>query len=207
MNLTLCCTIRIMTKKFFASLRNDGKEVPNGDEKKRNKKNKKKKASTIEPTASGYVSDTESEMLEARLTKKNGSTNDLKRSEDKLKAKMEASTIEPMASGYVNAVEDDKFGSESRIKENGSTNALERGEDKEDEKKNRKRKGSTIEPTASGRRFVLALTFDFLLPTDYVFFSKFFLGRYMSHDKNPSMGDMNGDSPSLTIEGQLLEMS
>ncbi|GKC44384.1 DNA glycosylase, partial [Tanacetum coccineum] len=216
-----------------ADIINDGKEVPNGDEvqektqssdaivtkkKKRNKKNKKKKASTIGPTASGYVSDTESEMLEARLTKKNGSTNDLKRSEDKLKAKMEASTIEPMASGYVNAVEDDKFGSESRIiKENGSTNALERGEDKEDEKKNRKRKASTIEPTASG--YVSPSEDDKFGSANAIELSegtvekkkkkkkKSRSRRYMSHDKNPSMGDMNGDSPSLTIEGQLPEMS
>nr|GEW28095.1 RNA-directed DNA polymerase, eukaryota, reverse transcriptase zinc-binding domain protein [Tanacetum cinerariifolium] len=171
---------------------NDGKEVPNGDE-------------VQEKTQCGLLQ----ENGDAIVTKK--------KKRNKKNKKKKASTIEPTASGYVsdteseigyvNAVEDDKFGSESRTKENGSTNALERGEDKEDEKKNRKRKASTIVPTASGRRFVLALTFDFLLPTDYVFFSKFFLGRYMSHDKNPSMGDMNRDSPSLTIEGQLPEIS
>ena len=50
----------------------------------------------------------------------NSSTDALERSEDKVKDKRKASTIEPTANRNVSAVEDDKFGSESRIiKENG----------------------------------------------------------------------------------------
>lgn len=49
---------------------------------------------------------------------------------------------------------------------------------------------------------LLALTFDWLC-----LLFKFLLEHSLTNDKNPSMGDRNGDSPSLAIEGQLPEMS
>ena len=49
---------------------------------------------------------------------------------------------------------------------------------------------------------LLALTFDWLC-----LLFKFLLEHNLTNDKNPSMEDRNGDSPSLAIEGQLPEMS